>query len=100
MNTVKHTPGPWYVHGPTIVGGIDCCDIPYGVAHVLNPYAGTVGASERVTANARLIAAAPDMLASLEDLIKAVENFVPLAEEWPELAMARTAITKATTEQQ
>jgi hypothetical protein len=65
----KHTPGPWKggeypgdmtIDGPDgkrIVGGCGCCNSPWGVTD-----------DAECTANARLIAAAPDMYALIERL--------------------------------
>ena len=62
----KHTPGPWIVQGPNIAtAGTDTQPLGYVIAHCLNPYAGATGAADRVEANARLIAAAPDLLTEL-----------------------------------
>lgn len=61
LNT--HTPGPWYVRG---------CDGNPGYAmgrHIYSPNEGNTGTVALVSgslANARLIAAAPDLLAALE----------------------------------
>jgi hypothetical protein len=70
--TAKHTPGPW-----TTVGSNDgTCDIGIRAPNVVNVvaecfadmrHAGEFNLAE-VAANARLIAAAPDMLAALIDL--------------------------------
>lgn len=60
--SAKHTPGPWYIHGDggtTIVGGEgDCWE------HICS-----------VTANedARLIAAAPELLEALEHVLHRIE---------------------------
>lgn len=58
-----------------------------------------VGVSRPVTARraeARLFAAAPDLLAALRDLEYAVRQFTNAAVvDWPELTAARAAIAKA-----
>jgi hypothetical protein len=79
MNTDTHTPGPWKVENwkyteslaawrrdgvPTIIGGNDA------IAEVFNLYRPNAedDAESEAMANARLIAAAPEMLAALEEL--------------------------------
>lgn len=77
MNEVKHTPGPWQVQAMEF-----SADHPdYGVAYVIGENLGGLvgaalpwpteldnGAFSRVEANARLIAAAPEMLEALRKL--------------------------------
>ena len=93
MNISKHTPGPWLIDrnnktnifciGPCIAeedGGIPWLDV-----------------SE---ADARLIAAAPDLLDALIDCVAVMESELKgLAVIQPELAYAKSAIAKATGEQ-
>jgi len=79
MNTHTHTPGPWRVENwkytesrlawrrdgvPTIVGGNDA------IAEAFNLYRPNAedDAESEALANARLIAAAPEMLAALQSL--------------------------------
>lgn len=58
----EHTPGPWFVHGPAIgTGPTESDPCGYEVAHMLNPYKGCIGGRDRVDANARLIAKAPEL---------------------------------------
>lgn len=103
MEDLKHTPGPWeYVpstehHGPYVSApwGGDVCD-----CYVMsNPRTASVrngGTSypinhqgERADANARLIAAAPEMFEALTTLLK----YEPAEEkDW---AKARAALAKA-----
>jgi len=60
----KHTPGPWRVIGPTKTSGWGLC---IGCAH--NIVARLTGrGSNETSANARLIAAAPDLLAVLKEV--------------------------------
>lgn len=56
--TTKHTPGPWRVDNH--------CDVAAQDRHVATPSLYGDGSDE---ANARLIAAAPDLLQGLEDMI-------------------------------
>jgi len=92
--TAKHTPGPWHVvkHHD---GRVAICHGPgsgFWVA-TISPYW-----PERVQANARLIAAAPDLLAALQGFGRWLElqpenyqtHFADL------LTAARAAIAKAT----
>lgn len=114
----KHTPGPWIVREspkPNIEGpelrlsikhtspgrdGAEFCEIVAG--HV------TAEADAIARANARLIAAAPDLLAALESLVKwmddsglssttpgGVGQFHYEGTEYSVVTDARTAITKA-----
>ena len=63
----KHTPGPWSYRlnrhtGPTITADSSDTDI----VHLLS----ITDSGEQELANARLIAAAPDLLAALERIVK------------------------------
>lgn len=83
--TSAHTPGPWNVSEPT-------------GAYIQSPAGGiaalTYGARE---ADARLIAAAPDLLAALTALVWQMDRMDDLPDEIEQmLAEARAAITKAT----
>jgi hypothetical protein len=80
----KHTKGPWSVGGPTGCLNQIGIDPAIGCAY---------GAGEEVKANARLIAAAPDLLEALQALMPGAE-----AMGW-DVSKARAAITKATGEQ-
>lgn len=59
----KHTPGPWEVGTRRLVH-----NGKYGIAQVIRTSDGTLGSDERAMADARLIAAAPDLLASAKEL--------------------------------
>ena len=85
----KHTPGPWRVEYETDISGTENdpengCVGPVDVAHV---YMRTVPG--RHEANARLIAAAPDMLQALRDAALAL-SFA--AETWPAMAFDHRAV--------
>ena len=94
----NHTPGPWFADS-SFVGShsidrffIKCNskDLPNGVAEA--------------EANARLIAAAPDLLAALRACVRAYDESVPVDQRWttgtnlvPDwYAAARAAIARAT----
>lgn len=96
----QHTPGPWQIQGEEI----------HSAEYVLGAVYGIDDYSEEDTeadANARLIAAAPELLQACQELIRAyVEEYilreeVGLGDEEMEMAQARaarqarTAIAKA-----
>lgn len=110
MNT-KHTPGPWTV-GRTITGSEEMVTLrgesgsgeKIYDAMIESPecfIAGVGGRGrENCVANARLIAAAPDLLEACQHLLEMVaalhaDNMVPTKTEWP-AEQARAAIAKAT----
>lgn len=101
MNT--HTPGPWAVHANVRDSRTDAARIDAGdtlVATVSTLPTKTTAAWHEAHANARLLAAAPDMLEALQSLVRAVEQFTSaVALGWPELEQAKAAIAKATGEQ-
>ena len=87
----KHTPGPWaiYVNAPSDIvirkmskDGYELCSI----ARVSSGYA-----------NARLIAAAPELLEALKDIAEWTERYT--APGHPIATVAQAAIAKATGEQ-
>lgn len=98
--TAKHTPGPWRIlpeecDKPYIRIRGDNLGMRYKVANVLTPVYAGVSDREAVEtrANARLIAAAPDMLALLQELID-IEGPQPGHVMWFENVKA--VIAKAT----
>lgn len=60
METAKHTPGPWRYHDGRIIAGYrpDQHEIVFAMS------------SENEIADARLIAAAPDLLEALKDFVR------------------------------
>lgn len=80
---MKHTPGPWEATGTEIVhaetGNHLATVVRYGVTVGECPYMGSTP-----FANARLIAAAPDLLAALEALTATARTFrnVPKDEQY------------------
>lgn len=89
----KHTPGPWFfdqhghVYGTSEAQPID--GFPGGKT-ILHPHVCT----PRCIANARLIAAAPELLGALETLVEHFEYYMGDNECRP-LENARAAIAKA-----
>ena len=89
MSGAKHTPGPWEVvalngFGPFAIR----MATPPGTKQPTHYGVGQIGTIE----NARLIAAAPELLAALSALLPEVSDFMA---ECPEVAAARAAIAKA-----
>ncbi len=81
----KHTPGPWETHFAHDVTGYP--------AFYIHGMSGDQKRDEpTLQANAKLIAAAPELLQSLEGLL----NALPSATTHPAIAAARAAISKAT----
>lgn len=91
--TAKHTPGPWFVNGPWLIQADTPHELPRYVAEIKKPHG--VSTNER-EANARLIAAAPELLAALEGILY---HFVPeqgnLKVEQEMIKSAHAAIAKA-----
>lgn len=92
---IKHTPGPWGVTDdtPIIIFGEDGC----GLAHVIGKTFGPEEV-EKAKANARLIAAAPELLDILQLLCFAIERNIDCTPKQVKdlLIEAYAAITKAT----
>lgn len=92
----KHTPGPWTANKPTRDNGR--AEIHAGCMLVAQAFNWMLDAEgdEQCWADARLIAAAPDLLEALERLLADAD--VRDAAEAGALKQARAAITKATGE--
>lgn len=93
--TTKHTPGPWTMH-PRGEDGAEVRAITSvawcGIASTHGASGSQVIRADEAQANARLIAAAPDLLAACEAIIDAA---TPWAPDTPALMMVRAAIAKA-----
>ena len=100
-----HTPGPWFIgtdfsdQGRHIYAKQMVCDDDGEEWH---PLIASTDDDERLIdwqANARLIAAAPDLLEALQTLVQMSEAFAnELHEGHPDVVAARAAIAKATQE--
>jgi hypothetical protein len=88
----KHTPGPWVNRGR-----IDKPGFPHSAVAaktlLARVYSEAFGDSEQETANANLIAAAPDLLALLVELVD-IDGPCPGNAAWA--SKVHTAIAKAT----
>ena len=98
----KHTPGPWVVDpdSPTDISPAD--DLRLGIASICHAdeAGGRWEFGQQSKANAKLIAAAPDLLEALQDCERVMsEELKGLLVIQPELKNARAAIAKATGDQ-
>ena len=95
----EHTPGPWRIGESWMYRNQE---FPYySILHGDPPQAltdGVLGSPEERRPNARLIAAAPELLAALEGLVRTCEADGVIY-RWPDLGVdlkeARAAIAKA-----
>ncbi len=106
QNTAAHTPGPWHVNSTEAHG--EACSyaaLIIGAESAGSPcvasleFGGTIETdSETTKANARLIAAAPELLAALEGMIalSGLRTDIPLEKMPKRLQVAVSAIAKAT----
>ena len=72
QNESEHTPGPWQI-GPSQLGNISCV-LKAGHGHICDRPYGNGDGAKSWNANARLIAAAPDMLAACEQALERLEQ--------------------------
>ena len=77
---MNHTPGPWFAHGFSGVNGEDVTPCDFAVSCTTPDHltvavmgVGVTGTRDEWEANARLIAAAPDLLEALEGMVEMVE---------------------------
>ena len=98
MSKQNHTPGPWEHTGPGDIVGKEDNGYGLGYVDVCSVYLRTVRG--RTNANARLIAAAPELLDALQAMTEIAEMTIgwlptPPNADGP-LIQARAAIAKAT----
>jgi hypothetical protein len=100
----KHTPGPWHTSGRLGSGFDTKVQIHHKSEHIDGGYFATVHATNKTAealaamdANARLIAAAPDLLAAAERLLSAFESFDRITNPaiLDDMKAGREAIAKA-----
>lgn len=97
MSAAKHTPGPWVLDWNVSRIDVFSSDSAVMVASVRRS-AMSEGIDSQARANARLIAAAPDLLAALVEVTDRLDAFSVSANLNTRLALetARAAIAKAT----
>ncbi len=90
----KHTPGPWRAE---IDNRMDMrVESHRTVAHLPIPYpARDHSRDDEMKANARLIAAAPDMLDALKDALMVLQSAAAADPTWTQAAMARDDVSAA-----
>lgn len=100
-HTPRHSPGPWEVHGDYtqqlfyVHGANNICDIHRGAASLYGDSRFSRSPAED-EANARLVAAAPDLLAALQTIADAGERGeLACADFYSIKSIARAAIAKA-----
>lgn len=90
MNEAKHTPGPWSVDESNAIVGEKLDDHPIWLRPVIARFATGVR-----PADARMMAAAPDLLEALQEILDAADG-----SGWDQLdatlRTARAAVAKAT----
>jgi hypothetical protein len=96
MKNMKHTPGPWRVNRDREIVAADDSIVAWGYHEDMGALLQRIKLS-----NARLIAAAPDLLEALSALLRRLDVMIEDVSENPEEAsaemeFARTAIAKAT----
>jgi hypothetical protein len=96
----NHTQGPWTVDGAVATENLDV----FGEGGRVAMLDFDDIDADTLEANARLIAAAPELLAALQDIVDAYQNHFYLFDAMPVAwqtydNIARAAITKATGEQ-
>lgn len=87
---IKHTPGPWTNHGRIPQPGLPHSSIGAKTL-IARVYSEAFGDTENEAANARLIAAAPELLEALTYLRDCIESG-----KEPGMGIVHAAITKAT----
>ena len=94
----KHTPGPWEAVGNLVRSPmVQPQGLSKGVQIAECRDAYFLSHTEESKANARLIAAAPELLEALQEMVSLVEMVIPF--DGPQQRKARAAIAKATGEQ-
>ena len=101
--TTKHTPGPWYVGSGTYEGRniYSTASVTDGEGFTYQPVVATAEDDEVAcwAANARLIAAAPDLLRYLKEARRTLEMWKDVAPAVSLCADIDAAIARATGEQ-
>ena len=95
--TRQHTPGPWESNHSGSYWSILGPDRNlHGEGITSMPVAAVVQTNPEALANAKLIAAAPDLLAALVQFIYDIETWEDQGRDWDMVTLAKDAIEKAT----
>lgn len=95
---VKHTPGPWHVKRAAVLtdGGYDYAICSADTEVIAEAFARTSATNwPPAEANARLIAAAPEMYEALKALLGHLESWKVIETADGDIAKARAALQKA-----
>lgn len=85
----QHTPGPWRARNYCVLNDVDMSKLPVTIRRICNCENPVYIGDTQAKANARLIAAAPDLLAALIDMVHRGELTIE------HYHRARAAIAKA-----
>ena len=85
-----HTPGPWRFSGMAIYNAE--ATLP---SHKIASMSCSLKDAHEMQANARLIAAAPDLLESLQEILNIGTDLLPSAQYRPIINRAKKAVAKA-----
>lgn len=94
MSGTAHTPGPWFAHGRYI--GTKNHKSAVGECRDVN---GNWSDDAKSSADAKLIAAAPELLEALQDALALLERHYPNPAPNGQISKARAALSKATASQ-
>lgn len=90
----KHTPGPWHAKGPDDFWDFNI--LHDGDSLAVAAVVSNMRPLDEISANARLVAAAPELLAALQDCVAVMElDLAGLRVIQPELNQARAALAAA-----
>lgn len=101
MSTPAFTPGPWEQRSPRsttvlhyavrVREGFPAMTVPYEISYAKS----APGGEPARIANARLIAAAPELYEAVEDLAERMIGAFPSLADTPEIQRAKAALAKA-----
>jgi hypothetical protein len=95
--SAKHTPGPWQVNHNNPLQVCDADGEVRGCAPIATAWTPTQQITREAVANARLIAAAPELLEALKgavDVLRSQLGFLQHADDIEKIDAARAAIAK------
>jgi len=96
MSESKHTPGPWFTTRPHLTTYVEARLRPGVLQEVAS--CGPTEIPEQSEANARLIAAAPELLQACTEVITAIDGRVHSSAALAAIDRCKEALTKAETQ--